>query len=245
MQNRCQDVEVNQHHNAAMDVPRGAKLFLTFRRGQRTPNLGVPRRLKANEADEYFASTLSFDVCVRLCDEPSDFWCHTVGRRCGGDWCRYGGTAPLRKDYGWVDCAWPFWKRAPELVVVRLPNIKASASLSITAAPGLMQMLPISLSRSRIVPVFRRIWTPISPCLFNKCGQMPETANLRLDAAYGRLQAMIEEVGHANRDTSLSEAYSHSGAIERWARETVAHFQFGVEPGRCINKGRLQPYPGR
>ena len=72
---------------------------------------------------------------------------------------------------------------------------------------------------------------------------MPETANLRLDAAYGRLQAMIEEVGHANRDMLLSEAYSHSGAIERWARETVAHFQFGVEPDDVSKKDAFNRIP--
>ena len=37
--------------------------------------------------------------------------------------------------------------------------------------------------------------------LFDKYGQMPEMANLRLDAAYGQLQTMIEEFGHANRET--------------------------------------------
>ena len=36
---------------------------------------------------------------------------------------------PLRKGYGRVDCARPFRKRAAESVDVRLPNIKASASL--------------------------------------------------------------------------------------------------------------------
>ena len=56
---------------------------------------------------------------------------------------------------------------------------------------------------------FRRILDTNQSRLFDKNGQMPETANLHLDAAYGRLQAMIEEVGHASRDKSLSEAYSY------------------------------------
>tara|TARA_Y100001934_G_scaffold148709_1_gene178335 strand:- start:5218 stop:6534 length:1317 start_codon:yes stop_codon:yes gene_type:complete len=90
---------------------------------------------------------------------------------------------------------------------------------------------------------FRRILDANQSRLFDKNGQMPETANLRLDAAYGRLQAMIEEVGHANRDTSLLEAYSHSGAIERLARETVAHFQFGVEPDDVSTKDAFNRIP--
>ena len=90
MQNRCQDVEVNQHHNAALAVPRGGECSSLFVEDGERQTLSVPLRLKANEADEYFASTLSLDVSVRLCNEPSDFGCLTAGPRCGSDWCLYG-----------------------------------------------------------------------------------------------------------------------------------------------------------
>ena len=54
---------------------------------------------------------------------------------------------------------------------------------------------------------------------------------------------MIEEVGHAIRETPQSEAYSHSGATERLARETVAHFQFGVEPDDVSKKDAFNRIP--
>ena len=54
---------------------------------------------------------------------------------------------------------------------------------------------------------------------------------------------MIEEVGHADLETPQSEAYSHSGAIERLARETVAHLQFGVEPDDVSTKDAFNRIP--
>ena len=53
---------------------------------------------------------------------------------------------------------------------------------------------------------------------------------------------MIEEGGNANLETQ-SEAYSHSGAIERLAREAVAHFQFGVEPDDVSTKDAFNRIP--
>ena len=98
---------------------------------------------------------------------------------------------PLRKGYERVDCARPFRKRAPESVVVSLPNIKVSASLSITAAPGLMHAM--TSSRLRIDSVFGKIWTPISP-LFGQDWANARDGELAPDAAYGRLQLMIEKL---------------------------------------------------
>ena len=157
---------------------------------------------------------LSLDVCVRLCDELSDFGCHTVGRRCGGDCCRYGGIAAAQRLRAGELRAAVSEARSLNLVDVRLPNIKASASLlnhgcAWTHADAANPYVQIA-DRFGFGENLDANQSP----LFDSNGQMPETANLRLDAAYGRLQAMIEEVEHANRETPQSEAYSHSGAIE-------------------------------
>jgi len=77
---------------------------------------------------------------------------------------------------------------------------------------------------------FRSVLDSNRPRLFNNGGAVPVNADQNLEAAYGQLQATIEEVGHANRDLALSAIYPHPGEMERLALESIAGFHYGVEP---------------
>ena len=59
---------------------------------------------------------------------------------------------------------------------------------------------------------------------------MPETANLRLDAAYGRLQSMIEEVGRAIWKRRSRKHIRIRAQLNDWRAKLLPTFNSGWSP---------------
>ena len=173
MQNRCQDVEVNQHHNAALAVPRGgevvphlssktenAKLLASLADLKRTRPMNILRRRFLLISASAFAMSRPILGAIL-----PDVDVAVIGAGMAGlaaaQRLRAGGLRAAVSEARTRICGREFTEH------------QDSASLSITAAPGLMQTLPISLSRSRINSVFGKIWTPISPVCLTRLGKCP------------------------------------------------------------------------
>ena len=243
MQNRCQDVEVNQHHNAALAVPRGgevvphlssktenAKLLASLADLKRTRPMNILRRRFLLISASAFAMSRPILGAIL-----PDVDVAVIGAGMAGlaaaQRLRAGGLRAAVSEARTRICGREFTEHQR----FGVPFNHGCAWTHADAANLFVQIADRFGFRENLDADQSR--------LFDKTGQMPETANLRLDAAYGRLQSMIEEVGRANLETPQSEAHSHSGAIERLARETVAHLQFGVEPDDVSTKDAFNRIP--